>query len=265
MKIRDNKGKTLFRKGIRTKVYLAAVVIAVVLFLSAGVAYIEFSRMSEYVSAFIAKNVECINSSNELVELCEKFNQTILKEDDIPVGDSQMDSTVHKYIELIITNSTIDSENHYADSLRYAYAAYMQVVCGDEDLFFFDTYADKVTWYKENVEVVYGKLKGYLSTLSSLSQNVLSSNYDELSDRYYRSIMPAVLAIGASVVLIFLFVYFLTIYILGPVVKMHRGLKDYKDFNRPYKVTFDKGGDQIQELNDLIRDLSEDNNSLRNK
>jgi len=258
------QNKVIAEKGIRTKVHLAAVVIAVVLFLSAGVAYVEFSRMSDYVSVFIAKNVECINSSNEIIQLCEHFNQNILSEDEMAVGDPVMDSTVQNYIELIITNSTIDSENHYADSLRYAYAAYMQVVCGNEDLFF-DSYPEKVSWYKDNVEVVYLKLKSYLSTLSTLSQNVLSSNYDELSDRYYRSIMPAVLAIGASTVLIFLFVYFLNIYILGPVIKMHKGLKDYKQFNRPYKVSFDKGGDQIQELNDLIRDLTEDNNSLRNK
>lgn len=254
----------IVEKGIKTKVHLAAIVIAIVLFLSAGVAYIEFSRMSDYVSVFIAKNVECINSANELVELCEHYNQNILSEDEIAVGDPVMDATVQKYIELIITNSTIDSENHYADSLRYAYAAYMQVVCGNEDLFF-DSYPDKVSWYKDKVEEVYIKLKGYLSTLSSLSQNVLSSNYDELSDRYYRSIMPAVLAIGASTVLIFLFVYFLNIYILGPIIKMHRGLKDYKEFSRPYKVSFDKGGDQIQELNDLITELAAENNTLKNR
>lgn len=259
-----NIRKYLIEKSIKAKVHLAAVVIAVVLFLSAGVAYVEFSRMSEYVSIFIAKNVECINSSSELIELCEHFNQNILSEDEIATGDPVMDSTVQRYIELIVTNSTIDSENHYADSLRYAYAAYMQVVCGSEDISF-DSYSDKVSWYKNKVEVVYLKLKGYLTTLTTLSQNVLSSNYDELSDRYYRSIMPAVLAIVASTVLIFLFAYFLNVYILGPIVKMHRGLKDFKEWNSPYKVTFDQGGDQVQELNELIKDLTEDNTSLRKK
>ncbi len=254
----------IFDNGIRTKVHKAAVVVALVLFLSAGVAYVEFSRMSDYVSTFIAKNVECINSSNELIELCERFNQRILKEDEIAVGDPVMDSTVQNYIELIITNSTIDSENHYADSLRYAYAAYMQVVCGEEDMYF-ESYSEKISWYKEKVEVVYLKLKTYLSTLSSLSQNVLSSNYDELSDRYYRSIMPAVLAIVASIVLIFLFIYFLNIYILKPLIKMHRGLRQYKDCGMPYKVSFDRGEDQIQELNEMLKDLTGENASLRKK
>jgi len=248
--------------GIKAKVHTAAVMIAVILFLSAGMAYIEFSRMSNYVSTFIAKNVECINSSSELIQLCDHFNQSILADREVTESDSLMDSMVQKYIGLIVTNSTIDSENLYADSLRFAYAAYKQVVNSNEDIVF-ESYSDKVKWYKEKVEVVYLKLKGYLSTLTSLSQNVLSSNYDELSDRYYRSIMPAVLAIGASTLLIFLFIFFLNTFILEPVIKMHRGLKDYKERGIPYKVSFDKGGDQLQELNEMLTEMTDKISSCR--
>lgn len=263
MKIRLN-----LDKSIQEKVHLAAIIISVLLLLSAGVAYLEFSRMSDYVSTFIAKNVECINSSNDLIELCEGFNQDILKNDDTilkRVNDASMIDTQFKnYISLISTNITVDSENHYVDSVRYAYAAYMQVVNGVEDMWFED-YSDKVSWYKESVEIIYLKLKGYLQTLSSLSQNILSSNYDELSDRYYRSIMPAVLAIGASIVIVLLFVYFLNIFVLSPLMKIHAGLKDYKDFNRVYNVSFDTGGDQIQEINEMVQEIIEENKHLSSR
>lgn len=253
---------------IRKKVYLAAVVISVILTLSAGVAYLEFSRMSRYVSTFIAKNVECINSSNELIELCEGINQDILKNDDSilrRVGDSEeMDVQFQSYVDLISSNITVDSENHYVDSVRYAYAAYMQVVNGVEDMTFED-YSEKVSWYKERVETVYLKLKDYLQTLSSLSQDILSSNYDELSDRYYRSIMPAVLSIGASIVMVILFVYFLNIFVLTPILRIYGGLKDYREFNRSYNVSFDKGGDQVQELNEMVREIVEENKSLSSR
>jgi len=254
--------------SIREKVYLAAVVISVLLLLSAGVAYLEFSRMSDYVSTFIAKNVECINSSNELIELCEGFNQDILKNDDTilkRVNDANMiDEQFRNYVSLISSNITVDSENHYVDSVKYAYAAYMQVVGGVEDMWF-EEYSDKVSWYKESVEIIYLKLKGYLQTLSSLSQDILSSNYDELSDRYYRSIMPAVLAISASILIVLLFVYFLNIFVLSPLMKIHAGLKDYKDFNRTYNVSFEKGGDQIQEINEMVQEIVEENKRLNSR
>jgi len=255
-------------KSIQEKVHLAAIIISVLLLLSAGVAYLEFSRMSDYVSTFIAKNVECINSSNDLIELCEGFNQDILKNDDTilkRVNDANMiDAQFQNYISLISTNITVDSENHYVDSVRYAYAAYMQVVNRVEDMWFED-YSDKVSWYKESVETIYLKLEGYLQTLSSLSQNILSSNYDELSDRYYRSIMPAVLAIGASIVIVLLFIYFLNIFVLSPLMKIHAGLKDYKEFNRVYNVSFDSGGDQIQEINEMVQEIVEENKRLNSR
>jgi hypothetical protein len=44
---------------------------------------------------------------------------------------------------------------------------------------------------------------------------------------------------------------------------MTKGLKDYKENNKTYNVTFDHGGDQIQEMNSLITDILEENKFLK--
>lgn len=244
--------------GFMRKVQLATLILSSILLLSAAIAYIEFSRMSEYVSTFIAKNVECINSSKELVDICESYNKRLLDNEFLEESTiAPIDSQVTNFVNLVSSNTTVDAENRYVDSIRYAYVAYMQVVNSSENMWFED-YSDRLDWYRNDVEKVYLKLKGYLLTLSSLSQNVLSSNYTQLSETYYRSITPSVLATAASVATIILFVYFLTIFLLNPVARIHKGLKDYRDFGRSYKVNIENGSEELMEINEMVKDMIDD-------
>ena len=77
--------------------------------------------------------------------------------------------------------------------------------------------------------------------------------------------MPGVIASAASIVLIILFVYFLSHYIVRPMLRMSRGLSDYRCSGKTYSVTFDYGGDQIQAMNEDIKEIIDENKSFKKR
>ena len=159
--------------GVRSKIFTASLVIALMLLLSGALAFFELGRMSRYISDFIS------NSS--------------------------------------------DSERQMADSVRYAYSAYMQVAQEIESVWL-RPQEERTDWYFNRLQTVYTKLRGYLQRLSDTSQSAITDSYNSLQDSYYRSIMPGVIASAASIVLIILFVYFLNHYVVHPMLRMSRGL-----------------------------------------
>lgn len=247
---------------------LGFIVIALMLFLSGIVAFFEFGRMSDYVSTFITKNISSINSTRMLLDLCDEYNSNLFQElssdkkSEMP--NLSLDERFISYFNSMEKQYTVEAEKNLSDSVRYAYAAYMQVTHEMESMGF-EGYAVRRDWYFDRLQVVYEKLRGYLQQLSLVSQTALRDNYDDLKDSYYRSIMPGVVAICAGIVLVFLFNYFLNIFILNPLIKMNKGLKNYKDFNKSYNVSFDYGADQVQELNGMLSDIVEENKSLKKK
>ncbi len=254
--------------GIRNKVLLGSVVIGLILFLSGVVAFLEYSRMSKAVSSLIANNIYSVNSARILINVCDKYNQDIFQDitNNITFSTSKnIDNEKFDIIfEELIAHHTTDNERNMSDSVMYAYAAYMQVA-NEIDNMWIEADSVRRDWYFNRLQPVYNKLSDYLQKLSQISQGALTGNYDSLTDSYYRAVMPGVVAVGAGILLVILFNYFINLFILKPIVKMNIGLRNYKEFGKSYDVSFDYGGDQIQGMNEMIKELVEENKSLKKR
>ncbi len=263
-KIKTNSGHF----GLRKKVVLASLVLVFMLLLSGMIAFFEFGRMSRQVSEFIADNVTSVEISRSLLNLCDRYNSSLfqsLNEDRLSSVPEILPADVFEE-DIALLRSTVRSkaERNLVDTVRYAYSAYMQVAL-DVDHIWLQPKDIRTHWYFENLQKSYDELRMYLQKLSSHSQGALTSNYDSLKASYYRSIMPGVVAIGASIILVILFSYFLNIYVLKPVLKMHKGIRDYRDYHKKYDVSFDYGGDQIQQMNEDLKEILDDNNIRKHR
>ncbi len=247
---------------------MASTILVFMLMLSAMIAFFEFGRMSRHVSEVISNNVTSVDISRNLLNLCDRYNSSLfqnLNEDrlvNVPVilpADE-----FEENIELLRKTVRSRAERNLVDTVRYAYSAYMQVAIEVEHIWL-QPRDIRTDWYFQNLQRSFDDLRYYLQRLSSRSQGALAGNYDSLKDSYYRSIMPGIVAIGASIILVLLFSFFLNIYVLKPILKMHKGIKDYRDYNKKYDVTFDYGGDQIQEMNNDIKDLLDDTDVRRRR
>ena len=233
----------IFKKiklGVRSKIFAASLVIALMLLLSGGMAFFEFGRMSRYISEFISNSILSVDLTRNLLNTSERYHSDLFRQ----IGGDG----------LLAQPETIPDDEFES----------MQVSLEIETVWLLPQ-DDRTDWYFNRLQTVYTKLRNYLTRLSDASQSAITDSYNSLQDSYYRSIMPGIVANAASIVLIMLFVYFLSHYVVQPMVRMSRGLKDYRHSGKSYNVTFDYGGDQIQSMNEDIKELIDENKSIKKR
>lgn len=254
--------------GIRSKIYAAALIIVLMLTLSGAMAFFEFGRMSRNISDFISNSILSVDLTRNLLNTAERYHSDLFRQiggdgllaqpETIPADEFEAG------IDRLYTVLASDRERQMADSVRYAYSAYMQVAQEIESVWL-QPQEERTDWYFNRLQTVYSKFRSYLQRLSDTSQSAITDSYNSLQDSYYRSIMPGVIASAASIVLIMLFVYFISHYIVHPMVRMSRGLSEYRRNGKTYNVTFDYGGDQIQAMNEDIREIVDENKSFKKR
>lgn len=203
-----------------------------------------------------------------MMNISDEYNTGLLeyigKDSDFQASNLEPDKRFTDLLSQIDNFNITTEEKNMADSIKYAYVAYVHVVQELEDIWY-DGNISRRDWYFNRLQGVYDKLKGYIQNLNLISQKALTDNYYHLKESFYRSIMPCVVAVCVGIVLVILFNYFINLYILKPLIKMNKGVKNYRLFNKSYTVSFDYGGDQVQELNEGIKEIIEENKSLKKK
>lgn len=255
--------------GIKTKVLLGSTVIGLILLISCILSFVEFERWSKDVSSILEDNIACVNTSRELMNISEEYNTYLLEqigEDDLysEVPELSDNSVFIKNFDNLSDHFTMEQERNMADSVLYAFVAYMHVVNEVPDIWL-EGYSQRRMWYSERLQGVYDKLRKYIQELTLISQNALAENYDSLNERFHRSVTPIIVSSGVGIILVILFNYFINIYFIIPIVKINKGLRVYKEFNKRYDVKFDYGRDQIQELNENIKEIIEENQNFKRR
>ena len=164
--------------GIKRKVFLGCIVLAVILFFSSLISIFEFVRMNRYVSGVIADNISSINTARELLSVSEQYNISlmnglVLENDEeleaLPIApQEELVSSFENLSKRFVT----PQERAAADSVLFAYAAYMQVVSEAEQMWQQD-YTERQHWFFNRLQPVYLKFRGYMMQLTSISQDAL--------------------------------------------------------------------------------------------
>ncbi len=253
--------------GIRKKISLGFVIIGVILFLSSLVAIFEFNRMRHSVTNLMRDNMNSINTSRLLLEITDEYNFTLLSR---VIQDSVFDASgllyddrFDKYLNTIKQSFTSESEVRVADSLSVAYANYLKVINMAPSIMVQSPDVRK-KWYFEELTPVYQDLRRYKKKLSLITQSALSQNSKEIQEGFYRSIMPGIIAVAAGIMLVMLFNYFINLYFITPLMLISKGIKNYREYNKSYTVTFDND-DEIQELNSDIKSVLDENKKLKSR
>jgi sensor histidine kinase YesM len=263
---RLKKWRNSFRLSIKTKMALALSAIAVVLIVSGIITYVEYQRMSTYVSDMIAEDINSINVAQKLATVTDNYNLQILA----VIGDDNLNALPDfdqqgfvSYCDSLRT--TISGENvlPLTDSVLYSYSAYMLTSLELEDVIKSD-FIDSRTWYFERLQPSFNRLSGDIDRLSQAMYDDLQANSEEFDSGFYRSIIPVGVAVTVGVVLVLLLMFFIISYYVTPLNKMLEGLDDYRSMGRRYSYTFE-GDDQLAELNEGISDLTEENRQYRRR
>ncbi|MBQ9311315.1 MAG: hypothetical protein IJ222_10720 [Bacteroidales bacterium] len=254
------------RLSLKAKLYLSLSSIALVLLISSLISVLEYGRMSTYVSDMIAGNVKSINTAQRLSDQANEYNLSVLA----VIGDET--SIARPAFDELAFTSRCDSLRasaatpalaHLADSVQYAYAAYMLTSFELEDVLQSD-FIDTRSWYFERLQPRYNRLRSDIDSLSEAIYEDLAYNSVTFEDAFYRSIIPGLVAVLVGLLLVLMLLFFLESNYANPIYRMLSSLNAYRSYGRNYNYNFE-GDDQLSELNTAIRDLTEENKVLRKR
>ena len=255
-----------FRLSLRMKITLALSAIAVVLLMSSIISVLEYRHMSNYVSGLIAGNVNNIHRTQEMVDAVDSYNLEILA----VIGDDSLthvpDFDQAGFLTLCEDLKNALGDHHavdMADSVVYAYAAYMLASTELEEVYE-SSFINTRDWYFNRLQPLFGRLRGYLDSLSSAMYEELEQNSRDFDSGFFRSIIPSTVAVSVGILLVFLLLFYIQVYYVNPIYRMLEALRDYLGYRRRYTYSFD-GNDQLSDLNSSITDLAEENRNLRRR
>ena len=245
---RLKKWRNSFRLSLKQKMVLALSAIAVVLVVSGIISYVEYRRMSNYVSDMIAEDINSINVAQKLAAATDDYNLQILT----VIGDDSLNSLPDFDQQGFVSKcdslrSSFSGENvlPLTDSVLYSYSAYMLTSLELEQVLQSD-FIDSRTWYFERLQPSFKRLNGDIDRLSQAMYDDLQANSEDFDQGFIRSMMPVVASVAV------------------PLNRMLEGLDDYRSMSRRYSYTFE-GDDQLVELNEGITELTEENRQYRRR
>ncbi len=254
------------RLSMRMKLLLSLSSIAVILLVSSIISIMEYSRMSHYVTDLMADNIRSITVSQKLAEVCNSYNLeilTVIGDESVSTLPSFRQKEFMAHCDSLRKSLTSDKMLPLTDSVVYAYSAYMLTSMELNDVLLSD-FIDTRTWYFERLQPVYGRVLSSIETLNDALYEDLRKNSESFQSGFFRSTIPATVATGVGLLMIFMLFIFLLVYYVNPIYRMLRGLDDYRSYNKKYKCTFD-GDDQLSELNNGISELTAENQQLRKR
>ena len=255
------------RRTIKRKIRTGFTILGTILFFSSVIAIFEFVRINRASSGVVNDNILSIHAERSLIESSELYNMELLAMLGEETPPENFSNAIHESfvstLEKLPDNFTTEQENRYADSVRYAYATYMQVVMEAPEIWD-QGVAARQEWYFGRVQQYYSYLRNYIVNLNSMSNAALQANSEMMESTFFRSMMPAVAALIVGLIVILLFNSFLNFYVIKPLTKMGKGVKDFVRFGKDYNVEFDND-DEISDLNDALTDLIDEHKILKRK
>ena len=252
--------------GIRTKLGLSLSAIAAMLLVSSIISVMMYVRMSNYVTGLMSDNIQCINTAQSLAAISSSDNLDVLAVigDDIAVDipDLRETSFLEHCDSLKLALKSQESIS-YVDTVIQSFSQY-SLTCQELANVLQSDFIDTRSWYFERLQPVYDDLRSDIDALNASIYDDLNRNAGTFERGFYRSIIPAIVAVGVGLLLIVMLFFFLNAYYVSPLYKMLTNLKNYRDMGKKYNVEFE-GDDQLAELNTGITDVTSENQQLRKR
>ena len=242
--------------GLRMKILLGFIILAVMLLVAGVVSIYEFSLIGTSVQNLLDDNYTSINATKMMTEALEREDSAILL---LLLGKwergrsiiQSADSLFEKGFQIAYTNLTIPGEKTRLDSIRASYTVF-------KDLWIKPIVGTKkqgdLDWYFEKVHSSFRNVKSSVDSLLALNDKIMYKTASDLKNRANRAIMPGIVAIVAALAFAFLFSYFVNYYMVSPIVRITKGIRRFLENKIPFNIEVETN-DELFDLASAIRTL----------
>jgi len=236
---------------LKYKILSGFIILAVMLIVAGIISIFELTHIGKSVQDLLDDNYKSIDASNTMLEALEREDSGILllilgKWEEGRKTIQQADSMFNVGYDIAKNNLTIPNEENYIKDIDTKYNAFkskwIKPIVGTKK-------EGDLEWYYENHHKAFTEVKAAVKNLMELNHHTMYNTGSELKGRAQRAVMPGIVAIIAAIVFSLIFSYFIHYYVIKPLMKIAKGIDDYNDYHKPFKVEV--------ETNDEIKDISE--------
>ena len=254
------------KPSMRRKLTFSLGSLAALLLLSGIISIIEYRRMSDYVSELIAANIKSIALSQKLADITEEYNHQMLSvvvQNDISLMPDFNLAHFNAQADSLKNSFTSQTALPMVDSVATSFNDFMRTSLKFDEVFLADN-VNTGEWFFGTLQPSYNKFRQDMMVLNDMIHAELRKNSADFDAGFYRSIIPGVVSVGAGLLLILLFFYFVMVYYVNPIYKMSAGVDNYRLSGRRHGYEFD-GDDQLANINSGLSELIEENLELRTR
>ncbi len=269
--------------GMRKRVTIGFLSIACLLFISGMLSFVELSRLSRDTGDILKASRRNIELAKEMLDAAHELNVALIRRTVFSETgtDSLCRASMVRLEEVLSVAQHEALDKSFLDSLAFTTTEmkilvdnYLALHERDErpqplpvaepDSAAVDSLAPAVSlqpvvlpadkWYTEEFEGVYDRLSSAVKAYMTSTQSSLAPRTEQLKKNAYRAVTPVLISLLVMIAIVLMFYYFMSIYCVGPIVEMNKGLGCYLAFRVPFTV---KGEckDEVLELKEKIDTL----------
>jgi len=242
---------------LRLKILSGFLALALMLFLAGIWSIYELNTIGASAHKFLIDNYQSINAADTMIEALEREDSAVLlltlgKWDEGRTLLNSADALFLSGFSVASNNLTIPGEKAYIDSIEQKYDTYKGLW---EKPIVSTPKEGNLEWYFEGIHQAFLDVKSAVKDLRAINNDAMYETATGVKDRANRAIMPGIIAMIAALVFSLLFSFFVNYYVVNPILRITKGLRDFVEKHHPFQVEIESN-DEIKELGDLVMTLS---------
>ncbi|MBE6239943.1 MAG: hypothetical protein E7115_00360 [Bacteroidales bacterium] len=255
------------KPSIRKKAVFSLGSLALIFVLSGAITFLEYRRMSDYVSERISASINSITLSQQLSDITEEYNNKMLAvvlRNDISIMPDTDEHNVFMAQSEVLKNS-IGSEEALPilNKIEASFDRFISTSKEFDQVFLADT-VDTHEWFFGTLQPAYNQFCHDMSELNAAIHSELQANSINFDESFYRSIVPGIVCICAGLLLVLLLMYFTIANYVNPIYRIAAGLNAYKSSGKRY-ANIMEGNDHLADINADVSEIIEENIELKHR
>lgn len=239
---------------LKLRIFLGFLTLVILLMLAAIYSIIEFTKLSNSVTALLDNNYKTINATKFMLEAVdmEESGVLLLMMGEFDRGRAKIksgDSLFHVYFNISKNNLTEENEEVHIENVSENYDAFYDLI---RYPIVGTIKQGNLSWYNEKFHPDYIGLRRSIEALMELNQHSMYNEAIVLKEKSKRAIMPGIVAALAGIVFTILFNFLINYYYLTPLNRIIKKIKTHSP-----NTKFELDTQASYELKDLDRELKD--------
>lgn len=255
------------KPSIRKKAVFSLGSIALIFVLSGAITFLEYRRISDYVSERISASINSITLSQQLSDITEEYNNkmlaVVLRNDITIMPDTDERNLFMAQSEALKNSIGSEEALPILNKVEVSFDRFISTAMEFDQVFLADT-VDTPEWFFGTLQPAYNQFCHDMSELNAEIHGELQANSINFDESFYRSIVPGIVCICAGLLLVLLLMFFIIANYVNPIYKIAAGLNAYKSSGKRY-ANIMEGNDHLADINADVTEIIEENIELKHR